>query len=331
MVVSIIIPVYNAEKYLRTCIDSLLQQTYKDLEVILIDDESKDTSGDICDEYASKDPRVKVYHQKNSGTSAARNTGINMASGDYVTFIDNDDYWSSKDCLQEIVLQLKESNADVLMFSTIDYWQDSNKYIYPSKTCSRDAVHHKKPSVAVKSIMEKGLLYRAVWSKIVKRNLIVEHNLYFTPGIRNEDTEWTAKMLLVAETYDWYEKAFYIYRKGHTGAQTSKPNTYENVSDLKNICIQYITLAQQLKDSEFKNVYLSYLAYPYSVWIAQAEFIKNNTIEADKAEMKKYSYVLKYDIDPGVKLVSKLYKCLGYKITAKMLKLYLQNKYKIVE
>ena len=89
--VSIIIPVYNVEQYLRECVDSVLNQTYSDVEVILVDDESTDQSGNICDEYAEMDSRIKVIHKKNGGVSSARNTGIDKAVGEYLLFVDSDD------------------------------------------------------------------------------------------------------------------------------------------------------------------------------------------------------------------------------------------------
>ena len=92
MKVSIVIPIYKAEKYLSTCIDSVLGQTYKDLEVILVDDASPDRCGDICEEYAKKDSRVRVIHKENEGVSKARNAGLAIATGDYVQFVDSDDY-----------------------------------------------------------------------------------------------------------------------------------------------------------------------------------------------------------------------------------------------
>ena len=95
MKVSIIIPVYNSEKYLKQCVDSILRQEFQDFEVILVDDESKDSSPLICDEYARKDDRVRVIHKKNGGTADSRNAGLKMASSDYITFMDNDDYWNS--------------------------------------------------------------------------------------------------------------------------------------------------------------------------------------------------------------------------------------------
>ena len=100
--ISVIVPVYNTEKYLRRCIDSILNQTYEALEVILVDDGSTDGSGAVCDEYAEKDARVRAIHQKNGGISAARNAGIDAASGQYIAFIDSDDYVTG-DMLAELL------------------------------------------------------------------------------------------------------------------------------------------------------------------------------------------------------------------------------------
>ena len=99
--ISVIVPVYNKEKYLEQCIDSILGQTYQELEVLLVDDESTDASGAICDRYGQKDRRVRVFHQKNGGPTAAVMTGLREAAGDYYTFIDSDDY-VSKDMLQKM-------------------------------------------------------------------------------------------------------------------------------------------------------------------------------------------------------------------------------------
>lgn len=112
MRVSIIIPVYNTEKYLPRCIQSALNQTYKDTEIILIDDGSKDKSGIICDNYASYDERIKVVHKKNGGLSSARNTGIEIASGDALFFLDSDDYMAN-DCISKMVELLQDYSADI--------------------------------------------------------------------------------------------------------------------------------------------------------------------------------------------------------------------------
>ena len=99
--ISIIVPVYNSEKYLGVCIDSILSQSFRDFELILVDDGSKDSSAQICDEYASQDKRVRVIHKVNGGVSAARNDGLDIAKGEYVTFIDSDD-WVEREFLSTI-------------------------------------------------------------------------------------------------------------------------------------------------------------------------------------------------------------------------------------
>ena len=101
--ISVIVPVYNVEPYLRLCVNSILNQTFTDFELLLIDDGSTDYSGEICDEYASMDSRVKVFHTTNRGVSAARNLGINKASAEWITFVDSDD-WMEKGCL--LILQV---------------------------------------------------------------------------------------------------------------------------------------------------------------------------------------------------------------------------------
>jgi len=332
MKISVIIPVFNSKKYLEECVESIRKQSYSNIEILLVDDGSSDGSEKICDQYVERDERVKCIHQKNSGTSAARNAGMRSASGDYIMFMDNDDYWGDNTCIEMIVKQLTESKADVLLFSTIDYWENKNKFIYPKKQCNRDMIVSKKREVALTYLIEKGLFYRAVWSKVIKRDVIYNNEIWFPEGMRNEDSEWTAHLMLCAEAYDWLETPFYVYRKGHLGAQTSKPNTYKIVLDLKRIIVRYYKLLnnnemQYTKD--FHRACLSYLAYLYVVWMAQAEMIKDDKIKQDIEEMKSYSEILEYDLDSNVRKVKGIYKVLGYDFTAKLLKIYMKNKYNI--
>ncbi len=108
--ISVVIPVYKVEKYLRECVDSVINQTYKNLDIILVDDGSPDKCPAICDEYAEKDTRVRVIHRKNGGLSAARNSGIDIARGEYITFIDSDDY-VSRVYVEQLYFTLKTSGA----------------------------------------------------------------------------------------------------------------------------------------------------------------------------------------------------------------------------
>lgn len=122
--ISIIVPIYNVEKYIRRCLDSIVNQTYKNLEIILVDDESTDESGHICDEYLRKDKRIKVIHKKNGGLGFARNSGLDVANGKYVTFVDGDDYIGLTH-VQTMLNLLKKSNADTCLAGYTKVYSDS--------------------------------------------------------------------------------------------------------------------------------------------------------------------------------------------------------------
>ena len=121
---TVIIPVYNVAAYLAKCIDSVLKQEFKQYEVILIDDGSTDESGTICDKFAEQDKRIVVIHQKNKGLSAARNIGIENAKGEYILFLDSDDYWHDSSALNIIYSRLNVSNADILSFNYMKFCDD---------------------------------------------------------------------------------------------------------------------------------------------------------------------------------------------------------------
>ncbi len=132
-ILSVIVPVYNVEKFLTKCLDSLISQTYKDLEIILIDDGSTDNSGKICDEYAKRDNRVKVIHQKNKGVSVARNVGLDLATGSYITFVDSDD-WCEKDYFKQIFEEAnKFENVEIIITNFVkDFGNNKLKLIHPN-------------------------------------------------------------------------------------------------------------------------------------------------------------------------------------------------------
>ena len=128
MKVSIIIPVYNVEKYLQRCIESVLQQTYKDIEVVLVDDGSTDNSGNNCDLWSEKDKRIKVIHKVNGGLSSARNAGCRVATGDYILFLDSDDYLSS-DCVSKLIKMCEITGSDIAIIQMMYIAKETNDEI----------------------------------------------------------------------------------------------------------------------------------------------------------------------------------------------------------
>lgn len=180
--ISIIVPVYNVEKYLEECLESLVNQTYKNIEILLIDDGSKDNSGKICDEYAEKDKRIKSIHQKNSGVSKTRNNGIELASGDYVMFVDSDD-WLEKNACELLINEVKNQNKDMIIFNFCKEFK--NKCIKnPDYQNISDDFDIKKiqakilaPTMNVPGIAGKG--YSLTWNKIISKTVLKNNRFLF--------------------------------------------------------------------------------------------------------------------------------------------------------
>lgn len=210
-VISIIIPVYNVEMFIHKCIDSVLQQTYKTLEIILVDDGSTDSCGMICDEYKAKDDRIKVIHKKNGGLSDARNVGLKNATGQYVCFIDSDDYVVS-DYIEYLYKVLREHNADI---SCCNF-----EYTYENETTEQTKIVDEKEKTykydkidAMKSLLYQKNIDNSMWGKLFKMELF--KNIEFPYGKIYEDFAVFYKLVLRSNTlvYSNLKKYLYLQRE----------------------------------------------------------------------------------------------------------------------
>lgn len=202
--ISIVIPVYKVEEYLRECVDSVLAQSFSDYEVILVDDGSPDSCGQICDEYAERDPRIKVIHQSNQGISVARNTGIRAAMGEYLYFLDSDDA-IEPDCLESLAAAASEGHYDIAEGG------------YRTSDGSEITVPQQLPTGPVESgkILEFYCRRKwtvLAWNKLVRRELVLEKELFFIPGIIYEDCAWTFALAHQAKSLYVLNRPTYIYR-----------------------------------------------------------------------------------------------------------------------
>ncbi|WP_206425633.1 glycosyltransferase family 2 protein [Romboutsia sp. Marseille-P6047] len=184
--VSVIIPIYNVEKYLNRCIDSVINQSLKDIEIILVNDGSPDNCPKICDEYANKDSRIKVIHKSNGGLSSARNAGMKIATGDYIGFVDSDDYIEIN-MYEQMYKVAYENNVDFVMSDYYKVYNDSKKEVtldIDSSLYLKEDIYNKiYPSLIMKENIDYGPLL-AVWHCLYKTSFIKENDLYFDEQVK---------------------------------------------------------------------------------------------------------------------------------------------------
>lgn len=232
--ISVVLPIYNVEKYLCRCVDSVIAQTYKNIEIILVDDGSPDRCPEICDEYAKKDERVRVIHRQNGGVSAARNTGVEAASGKYISFVDPDDYVTD-DFLSFMYEIAVKYSADIVSCGAVD--------VYPSGKTAFHApdkeLHIMDSHEALERICYNDGFYITLWDKLFKASLF--DGIQFTEGKLFEDTGTTYKLVDKADKIAACCEIKYYY-------VISKDSTSITTSAFKMSKLDYVEMADEMAD-----------------------------------------------------------------------------------
>lgn len=322
--ISVVIPVYNVEKYLKECVDSVLNQTYKNIEVILVDDGATDSCPQICDEYAKKDNRVKVVHKENGGLSDARNFGIDASTGDYIMFLDSDDYWNSDTAIEHIVDIIEKEHRDVVLFFFKYFYENrqDNKMVEYNNSLNNITVSNAGKAEQLTDIVKNNIYLSSSVTKAIKRDLFLKNDLYFVKGILSEDIDWSARLMLHANSFSLLNESFYIYRQRSTSITHNIKK--KNIINVKNNILRCIELTDKF-DSSIKEIYLNYIAYQYITFLNIC-CICEDDINSELNEMKKYSYLLDYHWNSKVKKVYIFKKLFGFSLMMKILKLYIKLK-----
>ena len=311
---SIIIPVYNVENYICQCVDSVLAQTFHDYEIILVDDGSPDRSPVICDEYAVKDIRIKVIHKSNGGLSDARNVGLDVARGEYVIFLDSDDWWDDPDALMKIDKSIQLANPDIIIVDMKKYFMLDERIdeVYTPKKC-KDVINILSYEQIMQEYMQNNIFVACAWDKVIRRNFIEDDHLRFVRGQYSEDIEWCCRLLMKRANINILDDAFYVYRQQVSTSITA------NVS-IKNInCI--IDIISRYAHRESALPLLHFLANQYVLLITNFMRLPQNEQKAIGDKIQSFWWLLDYDWYPYVRLVSRM-KFLGFTVIKKLLRLY---------
>lgn len=319
---SIIIPIYNTEKELSRCLDSILNQEYPNYEIILVDDGSRDRSGELCDQYARKNKQIKVVHQENAGCSADRNAGVNVAKGDFLIFVDSDDMWEGTEGLSKLAQTAMENeNADVLLFGIRIYKEDGTpeKELQPNLplTCSPE-----------KGTVLRHLVYRyqyvsASYCKAISRDMFLKNDLYFVKGLLSEDIEWSARVMIASRQIAVCHVSIYKRIRRGNGSITSQIGE-RNIRDILASLEKGIPYAEIHAESpHLLMLYYEYWSYQYAMLLCLLSIVKDSQEYLAFIErMKKLSWLLKFHHVPKVRLVNIAYRILGIKKTVLLLGRY---------
>lgn len=227
---SIIVPIYNVERYLEQCIESVLAQNYQNYELILVDDGSPDNSLDICTQYAKQHHNIVFIRKVNGGLSDARNSGIKMARGEYLMFLDSDDYWEGTSILSDLQKIITENNPDVIF----NYMSS----VYPDKVLN-NYLNRDKLLGSFKEdfqgLYQDGIYLGFVWTKIIKREILLKNHLFFIKGRSFEDVTWSFFLTKYISSYAIYKNCFYMYRRKRKGSISSVVTAKNQVSLFQNL------------------------------------------------------------------------------------------------
>ena len=248
---SIIVPIYDVERYLTQCIESVLAQDYSNYELILVDDGSPDNSIDICTKYAKQYSNIIFIHKINGGISDARNTGIQLARGKYLIFLDSDDYWNNGYVLSELA-KLAEKNIDMILCGCNFLF--TNNEIHSFRLSKEGLSFNYLEDFY--TLVKNNYFKPSPWSKIIKREIILDNKLFFPTGKTHEDLGWSFDIAQYIQTYDIYEPPFYIYRTKRKGATTEFVK-FNNTKDLIEIAIE--KLANLAEECDIYDGLLQYI------------------------------------------------------------------------
>lgn len=284
---SIIIPVYNVEKYLPECVNSVLNQNFLDYEMILVNDGSTDNSGNICDEYAKKYSNIKVIHKENGGLSDARNFGIEEAKGDYLMFLDSDDFWTGTNILSDLSQIISKKKPDLIINEISAFFEESSKSI-PRKFQNINKIESSVFEDNLDFLVKNDIYYATACNKTIKRSIIEKHNLFFCKGQIHEDVSWCADIITHIDTFYLYPNPFYQYRKNREESLTYQVS-FRSAIDLINIILELLPKLSKIEGG------LPYLSYNYRVCIDKYNFLED---KKNKEEYLKkiypFRYLLKY-------------------------------------
>ncbi len=294
--VSVIVPVYNAEKYLSSTLDSVLEQSFTDIEVICVNDGSTDTSMQILEQYASNDDRIRLIDQDNGGGSAARNTGLEAANGEYVMFLDADDIYA-KSIIEDAYSRAIQTGVDVVLYNFARFVGRPSKLAIKGSTRLKvDIEKLTQDSYADRLFNDFAII---TWNKFIKRDVLTQSGVKFDVSLsHNHDVDFSIRLMLAAESYSWLSRVGYYYRSNDTGITATKRSDPTNVLKIL-IALDDVVLSSNLSlKRSFDNYVVDMMAGTLDKYASEPEkqkevfeFCYNKALSAIGLDMRDERYI----------------------------------------
>lgn len=290
---SIIVPVYNVEEYLDECVRSVIKQSFKDWELLLVDDGSVDKSPEMCDEYSNKDNRIKSFHLKNGGASSARNFGLDNASGEYVIFLDSDDFYNDIDGLKKLNENVCQYNSDICIFGCTDFNMKTNESIVSRTNYDLDLIYKFDINSTLHYLLSTKMIPGGPTIFCAKRDVIENNSIRFKNGIMTEDHDYVLAVFYWAKSISAINDPFYSYRHGRDNSVTSSPNI-KTILGIEYTVEKWFEFCKTMDNEQIKKDYLNYIAFMYTTGFVFMGRMDKSTRKKSIKTMKKLRYILSY-------------------------------------
>lgn len=318
MFFSIIVPMYNVENYIGECVESLLRQSMADFELVVVDDGSKDNSAKIVADLAKKDSRIVLLKKENGGQSTARNFGFRHAKGDFVIFIDSDDFITRDDYLKTLYDKIQKTDADVVMYRYNKFYENRNPQLEKCGYSFSEVEGITEPSTLIPMLVQRDAYYGSAWTKTVRRSLLLENNIEFDEDLRCEDIDWSYRIMEKATKIACVDEEFLAYRQ--LEGSITKVCTLKNAEDflftLEKYKKRYESEDTRI-DENLKKGLLSSLAKYYANLFLSYGRVKDKEKKFLLKRMKAISSLLDYAVSHRPLLVRKFYRVFGFSVTLK--------------
>lgn len=294
---SVIIPAYNSERYLIECVQSVLKQDFKSLEIILVDDCSTDKSSEICDSFGEQNKSIKViHHEKNCGVSASRNSGINAACGEYIIFLDSDDCLFDG-CLNGIAKLIEEkAETDVIIGKYIaqGYSKLGENYLYQDfTTFDNTSINIDDPDGVIVYIKNFSLFPGVCWRYVINRNFIIENELYFIHAKIYEDQEYVGRLLCLTRKFAFYDGCLYWYRQ--RPQSLTRLNTHSKDYNISAGCLEVASeICKFIKNNDLSDLKKEFL---YARIENSLKIFYGHLLMHNRKEIYEFSKMIELNID----------------------------------